>query len=48
LVLIAALSLSSRAQGPDSGALDNVLNKMDSASASFHTAQADFVWDQYQ
>jgi len=48
LVLIAALSLSSSAQGPDSGALDNVLNKMDSASASFHTAQADFVWDQYQ
>jgi len=48
VVLIAALSLFSRAQSANSAALDNVLKKMDSASASFQTAQADFVWDQYQ
>jgi outer membrane lipoprotein-sorting protein len=40
--------LSSAAQSPDSGALDNVLKKMDATAASFQTAQADFVWDQYQ
>jgi outer membrane lipoprotein-sorting protein len=28
--------------------LESVLKKMDAAAASFHTAQADFVWDQYQ
>jgi outer membrane lipoprotein-sorting protein len=28
--------------------LENVLKKMDAAAANFHTAQADFVWDQYQ
>src|SRR6202166_3189798 len=28
--------------------LDTVLKKMDSAAANFQTAQADFVWDQYQ
>ena len=28
--------------------LDSVLKKMDSVSATFQTAQADFVWDQYQ
>lgn len=28
--------------------LDCVLKKMDDASVNFHTAQADFVWDQYQ
>jgi outer membrane lipoprotein-sorting protein len=45
---MAALSLFSRAQSPDSAALDNVLKRMDAAAASFQTAQADFVWDQYQ
>ena len=45
---MAALSVFSRAQSTESAALDNVLKKMDSASASFQTAQADFVWDQYQ
>jgi len=29
-------------------ALDGVLKKMDAASASFQSAQADFVWDQFQ
>ena len=28
--------------------LDSVLKKMDSVSATFQTAQADFMWDQYQ
>src|SRR5580704_17615816 len=28
--------------------LESVLKKMDAAAASFQTAQADFVWDQYQ
>ena len=28
--------------------LESVLNSMDQAAASFRTAQADFVWDQYQ
>jgi outer membrane lipoprotein-sorting protein len=28
--------------------LDNVLHMLDATAASFQTAQADFVWDQYQ
>jgi len=36
------------AQGPDAATLDSVLQKMDTAAASFQTTQADFVWDQYQ
>ena len=28
--------------------LEAVLNSMDQAAANFHTAQCDFVWDQYQ
>jgi outer membrane lipoprotein-sorting protein len=28
--------------------LESVLNSMDQAAANFHTAQCDFVWDQYQ
>jgi outer membrane lipoprotein-sorting protein len=28
--------------------LEAVLNAMDKAAANFHTAQCDFVWDQYQ
>lgn len=40
--------LCSAAQSPDSGALDAVLKKMDATAASFQTAQADFVWYQYQ
>jgi len=48
VVLIVALSLSSSAQITGTARLETVLQKMDSASASFQTAQADFVWDQYQ
>ena len=47
-MVTAALSLFLAAQSKDSSALDDVLKKMDAASASFQTAQADFVWDQYQ
>ncbi len=28
--------------------LESVLNSMDKAAANFHTAQCDFVWDQYE
>jgi|SRR5579862_3652884 len=40
-------TLSSFAQ-TDAAKLDGVLQKMDAAAATFHSAQADFVWDQYQ
>src|ERR1700686_2769954 len=33
---------------PEPCELDCVLKKMDEAAASFHSAQADFVWEQYQ
>jgi outer membrane lipoprotein-sorting protein len=42
--LLLALSLVLQQPSP----LENVLKKMDAAAANFHTAQADFVWDQYQ
>ena len=45
-VLFLALSLLLQQQQAPS--LESVLKKMDAAAASFHTAQADFVWDQYQ
>jgi outer membrane lipoprotein-sorting protein len=32
----------------DAGGLEAVLKKMDTAAAGFHSAQADFEWDQYQ
>jgi len=44
LLLALGLLLQQQATPP----LDSVLNKMDSAAASFHSAQADFEWDQYQ
>jgi outer membrane lipoprotein-sorting protein len=46
--LVAALSWLSIAQTTESAALEKVLKRMDAASASFQSAQADFVWDQYQ
>ena len=46
-ILILVAAIYSSAQSPDI-ALDNVLKKMDATAASFQTAQADFVWDQYQ
>ena len=41
-------AVSLAAQQKDSSALDAVLKKMDATAASFRTAQADFVWEQYQ
>ena len=48
LLLTATLSLFSAAQSAEPAALDGVLKKMDAAAANFQTAQADFVWNQYQ
>jgi outer membrane lipoprotein-sorting protein len=42
------LALSLFLQQQQAPSLETVLKKMDSAAASFHTAQADFEWDQYQ
>jgi outer membrane lipoprotein-sorting protein len=44
--LFLALSLLLHQQ--EAPSLDSVLKKMDATAASFHTAQADFEWDQYQ
>ncbi len=48
ILWLAVLSLSSGAQSQDPAALDNVLKKMDIAAANFQTAQANFIWNQYQ
>jgi outer membrane lipoprotein-sorting protein len=42
------LALSLLLQPQQTASLESVLKKMDTAAASFQTAQADFVWDQYQ
>jgi outer membrane lipoprotein-sorting protein len=42
------LALSLFLQQPQGPSLESVLKKMDAAAAGFHTARADFVWDQYQ
>src|SRR3974377_118896 len=43
-----AAALSAQApQGSSSTDLEKVLSQMDSVAASFKTAEADFVWDQY-
>jgi outer membrane lipoprotein-sorting protein len=42
------LSLCMLLQVHEAPSLDSVLGKMDAAAATFHAAQADFVWDQYQ
>jgi outer membrane lipoprotein-sorting protein len=36
------------AQAQSNAALERILNRMDSTAAGFHTAEASFVWDQYQ
>jgi len=53
LVLGAALAANGFPGAPGSepspgASLETVLNQMDTAAASFQSAQADFVWDQYQ
>jgi outer membrane lipoprotein-sorting protein len=42
------LALSLLVQQQEAPSLDSVLKKMDATAASFHAAQADFEWDQYQ
>lgn len=41
-------SAAPQEKAADSGSLDAVLKKMDTAAASFRNAQADFEWDTYQ
>jgi outer membrane lipoprotein-sorting protein len=53
LVLGATLAAGGFAEAPGSEpaqapSLETVLNQMDTAAAKFQSAQADFVWDQYQ
>ncbi|HUV96747.1 MAG TPA: hypothetical protein VMV98_04680 [Acidobacteriaceae bacterium] len=36
------------AQAPASGDLNHVLTELDSAAAKFHSAKADFQWDQFE
>jgi outer membrane lipoprotein-sorting protein len=45
LVLLSSFAAAQEQKTPT---LDNVLQKMDEAAAHFQTAQADFVFDQYQ
>jgi outer membrane lipoprotein-sorting protein len=45
---VAVLSLSSAAQDKAPVTLESVVETMDATAAHFQTAQADFVWDQYQ
>ena len=42
------LSTFAFAQNVSSGELDSVLTQMDAAAQKFHSAQADFQWDQYE
>jgi outer membrane lipoprotein-sorting protein len=49
--IVALLSLANSLAAPqaqDAANLESVLKKMDAAAAGFQTAQADFVFDQYQ
>ena len=45
--MLVAWVAAAEGQAPSSADLENVLTQMDAAAASFKTAQADFVWDQY-
>ena len=46
-MLLAALILLSSALVAHAQNLESVLDSMDKAAANFHSAQCDFVWDQY-
>jgi outer membrane lipoprotein-sorting protein len=48
LFLLALLPLLASAQDKPNPALEKVLTQMDSTAAGFHSAEASFVWDQYQ
>jgi len=45
---VALLAISLPAAFAQGNQLESVLNKMDQTAATFKSAQADFVWDQYQ
>ena len=48
-VCVLAFCAAAWAQAPAANtSLQKVLNQMDATAANFRTAQADFVWDQYQ
>jgi outer membrane lipoprotein-sorting protein len=47
LVVLVSLLLVSAASAQSDSDLQKVLGAMDNASANFHTAQANFVWEQY-
>lgn len=47
-VLALCAPVWAQANGASNPALDKVLKQMDATAATFRTAQADFVWDQYQ
>src|ERR1700683_4101352 len=47
-VLCGSLHIPLPHKPDDTGGLEAVLKKMDAAAAGFHSAQADFEWDQYQ
>jgi len=46
-ILVAAGAFAAEAPQAASSDLEKVLSQMDAAAASFKTAEADFVWDQY-
>ena len=48
VTLACGLFLFAAAPKPDDSNLDAVLKKMDSAAASFRSAQAEFEWDKYE
>jgi outer membrane lipoprotein-sorting protein len=45
---VVALAGGARAQSSQHAELDKVLAQMDAASAKFHSAQANFQWDQFE
>jgi len=47
-VLALAVSAWAQASAPTQGDLEQVLDRMDQTAANFRTAEASFVWDQYQ
>ena len=47
MAVILVTVLAAAPQSTSSADLESILSKMDSLSASFKTAQADFLWDQY-
>ena len=46
--LVSVFTSVAMAQAKSTGALDSVLAQMDTAAQGFHSAQADFQWDQFE